>query len=293
MNCREPEDEIYLIGFSRGAYTVRCLASFISSVGLLTKAGLVHINAVYQSWTANGTTEQKTTEDLNTYWGKFFIAKTPNHDEDASVFEQQLEYLEGIGYLRRSISIEACAVWDTVSALGPPKVVARTFSRVFETQDPMPGLKYTKLAFVDSKVLPTLKNVFHALALNEERADYIPVVWADNSGATRIKQCWFLGAHSDVGGGNKDIGLANLTLVWMVAQLRKYTRLSISDDSLKNYLVPEMLNGVQGQGFTTLEQGDSSHDPKAQTGLTELTKGLPLIVAKGISVNHTWGVLRD
>ena len=194
LNYKGPEDEIYLIGFSRGAYTVRCLASFIGSVGLLAKAGLVHITAVYQSWKASGTTEPDTTDNSNTYWGRFFTAKTPERDEDPSVLEQQLQYLECLGYLRRSIPIEACAVWDTVSALGLPKVIARPFYRVVDTRrfkfdlvNPMPGLQYTKLAFIDSQILPTLKNVFHALALNEEREDYTPVTWVDNLGPTRIK----------------------------------------------------------------------------------------------------------
>lgn len=279
---------------------MRCLASSIGSVGLLTNAGLVHINAVYQSWKSSGTTKPDTTDDLNTYWGRFFTAKTPKRDEDPSVLEQQLQYLEGIGYLRRSIPIEACAVWDTVSALGPPKVMVRTYSRVFETQgfgvdllNPMPGLKNTKLAFIDDEILPTLKNVFHALALNEEREDYRPVIWADKPGPTRIKQCWFLGAHSDFGGGNKDIGLANITLVWMVAQLRKYTGLSISDDSLESFLVPEMLRGLQGQGFTTHKQEDGPDDSEAQTSPAELTKSLPLVVATGIPFNHKRKILRD
>src|ERR1700722_14757135 len=53
LNFSNPEDEIYLIGFSRGAYTARCLAAFIGTIGLLTKAGLVHINTLYKRWTKN------------------------------------------------------------------------------------------------------------------------------------------------------------------------------------------------------------------------------------------------
>ena len=150
----------------------------------------------------------------------------------------------------------------------------------------MPKIEYTKLAFVDNEILPRLKNSFHALALNEKREDYTPLIWADNSRPTRIKQCWFLGAHSDVGGGNKDIGLANLTLVWMVAQLRKYTGLSISDESLQNILVPETLDILQRQGFTNHGQEDGSDVSKTQTSHAQLPKGLPLIEANGILINH-------
>jgi hypothetical protein len=48
-----------------------------------------------------------------------------------------------------------------------------------------------------------------------------PTVWIDN-GVTKVKQCWSRGAHSNVGGGYKDTGLANLALVWVIAQLDKY-----------------------------------------------------------------------
>ena len=72
----------------------------------------------------------------------------------------------------------------------------------------------------------------------------------------------------------------------MVAQLRKYTGLSISDDSLKTFLVPETLGGLQGQGFITHKQKDGSDPSKAQTGITQLTNRLPIIVTKGIPTNH-------
>jgi len=38
----EPGDEIFIIGFSRGAYTARSAAGMIAKVGLLTKVSLVH-----------------------------------------------------------------------------------------------------------------------------------------------------------------------------------------------------------------------------------------------------------
>lgn len=281
---------------------MRCLASFIGSVGVLTKAGLVHINAVYKSWKASGTAKSGTTPELLMieYWAGFFKVKTPERDEDISVLEQQLQYLESVGQIQRSISIEACAVWDTVSALGPPKILTKIHSRVTDIYGmglfyPMPGLEYTELTFVDVEILPTLKNVFHALALNERRKDFKPVIWADNSGPTNIKQCWFLGAHSDIGGGNKDIGLANITLVWMVAQLRKFTKLSISNDSLKSFLVPEKPSGPQNHRFAVHghEDEDGSSDSKRQTALAALTKGLPLNMATGTHINYERRILKD
>lgn len=43
-------DEIFLIGFSRGAFTVRSIAGLIASIGLLTKKGLPHFYEVFKDW---------------------------------------------------------------------------------------------------------------------------------------------------------------------------------------------------------------------------------------------------
>ena len=122
---------------------------------------------------------------------------------------------------------------DTVSALGLPAPLG------------LPQLTSKKLAFVDDDLSPRLKNVFHALVLNGRRKDFKPVIWANVPVATNVKQCWFLGAHSDVGGGNEDVGLANITLLWMIAQLRIYTRLTISKEYPKGFFTLADLSNAQ------------------------------------------------
>lgn len=54
-----------------------------------------------------------------------------------------------------------------------------------------------------------------------------------------FRQCWFIGAHSDIGGGYEDAGLANTTLIWMIAQFQKFTDLSSSIDRLLKFLVTD------------------------------------------------------
>lgn len=56
---------------------------------------------------------------------------------------------------------------------------------------------------------------------------------------TNCRQCWFIGAHSDIGGGYDDAGLANTTLIWMIAQFQKFTDLSFSIDRLLKFLVTD------------------------------------------------------
>lgn len=95
LNYNNPEDEIFLIGFSRGAYTVLLLGSLITQCGLLNKAGLGQINRLYNKWKK--------------------LDSMTDHDE-RNLRMQEIEYAG----LRKHIPIEACAVWDTVSALGLP-----------------------------------------------------------------------------------------------------------------------------------------------------------------------------
>jgi hypothetical protein len=114
-----------------------------------------------------------------------------------------------LNLLRTGVRIKVCAVWDTVGSLG------------FPMPGPIPQRVSKKLAFVNSTLSENIENAFQALALNERRKHFQPTVWKSNS-KTELRQCWFLGSHSDVGGGNEDTGLTNLALVWMIAQLNEF-----------------------------------------------------------------------
>lgn len=205
MSYSDPKDEIYLVGFSRGAYTVRCVASFISDVGLLTKFGLHYLRPLFKLWRQQRE-KGNSVEDVRS-----------STLYECLVAEQLIR-------APNDVILKACVVWDTVSALGTPALYNA------------PQYRYGKLTFVDHDVPDTLQLVFHALALNEYRGDFKPVLWAPSASCTVVKQCWFMGAHSDVGGGNKDMGLSNLTLIWMIAQLREHTDLGICDQTVSKFL---------------------------------------------------------
>lgn len=86
----------------------------------------------------------------------------------------------------------------------------------------LPQPKSSEFAFVDTKIEPHIENAFQALALDERRRTFQPTVWEKpehQAWPLRMKQCWFPGVHSDVGGSYKDGDLANLTLTWMISQL--------------------------------------------------------------------------
>jgi len=107
--------------------------------------------------------------------------------------------------------IEMVGVWDTVKALGLRLPFLWTLS------DP-------KNAFHNDQLGPSVRHGFHALALNETRVVFQPVLWRcppDWQG--NVEQVWFRGAHADIGG---QLGrfmasrpLSNIPLVWMLERM--------------------------------------------------------------------------
>ncbi|MEM9551313.1 MAG: DUF2235 domain-containing protein [Pseudomonadota bacterium] len=107
-----------------------------------------------------------------------------------------------------SVPIEMVGVWDTVKALG---LRVPILWRFFEARH----------AFHNHHLGPSIRNGFHALALDETRRVYKPVLWSRPEGwPARIEQVWFRGSHGDVGGQLNGFEparpLANISLVWML-----------------------------------------------------------------------------
>ncbi len=104
--------------------------------------------------------------------------------------------------------IEMVGVWDTVKALGFRAPVAWRFA---EKQH----------AFHNHALGPAIRHGYHALALDETREAFLPVLWECPDGWTgKAEQVWFKGTHGDVGGQLSGVQaarpLANIPLVWML-----------------------------------------------------------------------------
>jgi hypothetical protein len=97
-------------------------------------------------------------------------------------------------------TIRFLGLWDVVAAFGVASV----------------GFYFSKLNFGHHLTLPTrrIQYCFHAMALDERRTSFI---------VTRVRrgyEVWFRGAHSDVGGGNRNTALSNIALRWMFEKAR-------------------------------------------------------------------------
>lgn len=218
-------DSIFLIGFSRGAFTARSLGGFIAAVGILTKKAMPWFYDCFQDWENAGKAGYEP-RFINAY-----CAANPDEELDprahqpdpamamskkAGAIDAYMElyrkHLLSLG-LTQEANIKCIGVFDTVGALGIPvnPFLQRTFG--------LPSF-IKEYRWYDTRLGNRVENAFHALALDERRFPFTPAVWELDEGCTtNLKQCWFPGAHSNVGGSYEDYGMANITLAWMMDQL--------------------------------------------------------------------------
>lgn len=200
-------DDIYLFGFSRGAFTVRSLAGLIEQCGIPKRrsdSALMKkiVNKAYSAY-KNTHKKKKTTRLLN-----MFISHPEKHLhdhkhqkylEDASTFKEK--------YSVKDIKIHFIGVWDTVSAVGMPFDFLRvTLDWLWNTE------------FHDYQLGPSVKNAYHALSIDDERLTFHPQLWDEKgiSSNTKLEQVWFSGVHSNVGGGYPKQGMSYVPLHWMM-----------------------------------------------------------------------------
>jgi hypothetical protein len=194
----DPGDEIHIVGFSRGAYTARALGGMISSVGLLNRA-TYDVNDKHEAYRL-GTAA----------WRKY--KATSFADIDKLTLADRLVNL-GIDLISPrlpengligNVPIKSVGVWDTVGSLGIPVYFADG--------------RYDLYRFKDTALSPKVERGFHAMAIDELRADFPVTRWDERLG---VRQVWFAGAHSDVGGGyiTNECGLSDVALDWMIRQL--------------------------------------------------------------------------
>ena len=221
----EKGDKVFLFGFSRGAFTVRSLA------GMICRCGLLESDAVVRA--PRRTRRQEVKRVLRKYRSDPPTACGASHDQIGKDL--------GIDNLaRRSVEIHFVGVWDTVDAVGVPfdclkKWVNPVWRCLFKRQ---------LWAFHDLKPHPGIRHAYQALALDDERRTFHPLVWkvanseprdsvtpmnskeSDTScaagddgkqeGEQIVRQVWFAGVHSNVGGGYPKDSLSLVPLLWMM-----------------------------------------------------------------------------
>lgn len=173
----EPHDQLYLFGFSRGAFTARSIAGMIRKCGILKRE--------FVDRYLDATLMYRSDESPNALTPKEFR-------NNYSVNGDQETPIHFIG------------VWDTVGSLGIPLSGLRNLSK-------------RKHQFHDTELSGSVKNACHALAIDEQRSPFKPTLWQYKpKDGQSVEQMWFPGVHSNIGGGYPDRSLADLSLEWMI-----------------------------------------------------------------------------
>jgi uncharacterized protein (DUF2235 family) len=251
--CRNAtkDSRIFCFGFSRGAFTIRLVAALIASQGLV---------------------EYQTEDELNVRsldaFRRFMRNNNPNVFSYLGTPARALR--DWLVRLRRKVfgphidpnnartkpaTVAFIGVWDTVAAYGGP------FAEITRGIDDY----IYPLTMTDYRLDESVQCARHALALDDERDSFSPLLWdeldwkhkadrkydpakpenleANAKFRDRLKQVWFAGMHSDVGGGYPDESLSYVSLCWMMAEaevagLRLLSDLKSRIGSLANSLGP-------------------------------------------------------
>jgi uncharacterized protein (DUF2235 family) len=198
----EEGDDIFIFGFSRGAFTARSLAGFIAKCGLLIPGAPLGVKQLYSRYHLGS--------EERTIW-QLFADQEAGKTKELPIEEQWM-----LKYAMR-VPIKFVGVWDTVGALGIP---------VFHIS----GISRSTFGWLNTGLRVPIQHGFHAMAIDEHRKSFSPTLWtkvihkepsAVNAAPrplASVEQRWFVGAHANVGGGYQSDLLAQKPLRWMMSK---------------------------------------------------------------------------
>lgn len=221
VNNYKKGDELFFFGFSRGAYTVRAAAGFVGQLGVLRTSAMGSFIQHYAEYMKIG----KDRPDFSEYppWVQF-TKENPDYLKES----------------KENAVVQVIGVFDTVGSLGVPEIghfwtLKKADTKYYEFYDTNLSPSMPNPVFLDQQLTsgPAIKHAFQALALDERRPAFSPTLWKlkDNT-ETQLLQCWFAGAHINVGGGDNDNRgsnptgdreqVASIAYAWMLDRVRPY-----------------------------------------------------------------------
>lgn len=252
----EINDEIYLFGFSRGAYTVRSLAGLIYACGIVMRSKVRSIPRAME----------------------LYRDREIHPDDDEAVNFRKSNTVHP-SQERPKINFLGC--WDTVGALGVPDVVPLV---------DISALTGGKFEFHDTTLGNHIVCARHAAAIDETRRPFDVTTMEQPDAPIEghsLKQVWFPGSHGCIGGGDRNVReLSDGPLIWMISEARG-AGLEFNDKEIPDYTKPDpllpfprsaaFLQDVMGQ---TIDRDgpesfkDISEDAKERCSSTSLQSGL-------------------
>ena len=221
----ERGDEIYILGFSRGAYAARALAGLIGASGIQRATGPQGFDAIFDA-----------------IWAHFRVdpevragAKAASSGDQKAI--DTYNQVAAQNTVDPSPRIKCVGVFDTVGSYGVPAgiglaALGRYFTLAF-------------LGFHDTEIGSHVDVALHAVAVDERRRPFVPTFWTAPKAKppqTHVEQTWFAGVHCNIGGGYNDAGLSDQALIWMIARIQALTSLEFDIARVKAATEPN-LNG--------------------------------------------------
>ena len=215
--CYEPGDEIYIFGFSRGAYTARSLAGLLRTCGIPPRE---HVGRIGQAIARYRSRDPKTRPDDP----DSFLFRSDVAPFTATSDAEWQWRLKTRPQMCVKLAVNYLGVWDTVGALGVPG---------YWSAAPFLNRQHQ---FHDADLSRMVASARHAVAIDERRRTFPPALWSAKLDAMNIaalgadpdlpldpagradwpyRQEWFPGDHGSVGGGGDRIGLSSLTCDWI------------------------------------------------------------------------------
>jgi uncharacterized protein (DUF2235 family) len=221
-------DEIYIFGFSRGAFTARSLGGFIGAIGLVHPRDL---GTLPEGWA-------------------YYRIPIPERDTDHAK-----AHLGALGERIVDVPIKCIGVWDTVGSLGIPGTLFN-------------GFRASDFQFHDTELGKDVEVALHAVAIDEQRKNFVPTLWKEDKKPSNrvLEQVYFPGVHSNVGGGYPDQGLSDGALAWMIERLQKYTNLDFDREYIRQHVhrnpIGELYDSKGGNILWRLLPGHVRYIPK-------------------------------
>jgi uncharacterized protein (DUF2235 family) len=242
----ENGDEVFIFGFSRGAFTARSLAGFISRCGIVRAGAPLGINQLYDRY-KRGNLEHS-------------IHELREPQADSSKFTLEERWMVRDCY---PAFVKFTGVWDTVGA--------------FAKTDFAKNVTGGEHTYLDANLRQTESFVYHALAIDENRADFdatlLSVYHQNNSlkpyesprPLSAVEQRWFVGAHGDVGGGSYNDLLAQIPLKWLLLKASSHgltfrQTFEVEPDALTTPVEDSYSNFLNG-AYKLLELGKRHYRP--------------------------------
>ena len=208
----EPGDELFVFGFSRGAFSARSFVGLLRNCGIMSRRSLHHIREAVQMYLGRTQSDHPNSESARLFRLQHCPRLClPGDREWRKEIDPDLDPNQ-----MTDLRVKYLGIWDTVGALGIPQHIP-ILSRVNR-----------RYQFHDTNLSSFVLKARHAISADERRKSFSPSIWTNLDDLNQAhgddppyEQLIFPGVHSAVGGGGPVRGLSDAALEWVFAGARQ------------------------------------------------------------------------